>query len=316
MAKGNVAVTNGTDGGDMISVIIPHFNQSGELRRCLGALSAQAVKGHKVELIVVDNGSQAMPLAVVADFPGVRLAQELEKGPGPARNHGVTLAKGAILAFIDADCVAAPGWLAAIAARFADPSVQVLGGDVQILHADDQRPTGLECFEAEFGYRMEHYIRGQNFTGTGNLAMRRAVFDLVGGFAGIGVAEDRDWGQRAHARGVRITWVPEMIAYHPARTTFAELARKWDRHTAHDFETMISKPLGRLRWVARTGAMALSPLAQVPRVLASRRIKGGFIGKTKALAVLARIRLYRARLMVPLIFARDASRLSGRWRKG
>ena len=31
---------------------------------------------------------------------------------------------------IDADCVAAPGWLAAIAACFADPSVQVLGGDV------------------------------------------------------------------------------------------------------------------------------------------------------------------------------------------
>lgn len=304
------------NGAAGLSVIIPHFNQPEELRRCLVSLTGQVVRGHGVELIVVDNGSTGMPAAVVADFPGVRLVQELIKGPGPARNHGVTQARGAILAFIDSDCVAAPGWLQAIANRFADPAVQVLGGDVQILHRDDTRPTAIECFEAEFGYRMEHYIKGQNFTGTGNLAMRRAVFDLVGGFAGIGVAEDRDWGQRAFAKGVRITWVPEMVAYHPARTTFDELARKWDRHTAHDFETIITRPLGRLRWIARTLAMVLSPLAQAPRVLASRRIKGGLGGRFKALAVLVRIRLYRARLMVPLIFARNASRLSARWRKG
>ncbi len=306
----------GGNGTTAMSVVIPHFNQPEELRRCLIALTGQVMQNHAVELIIVDNGSREMPVAVVAAFPGVRLVQELTKGPGPARNHGVTLARGAILAFIDADCVAGPGWLQAIADRFADPGVQVLGGDVRILHRDDGSPTGIECFEAEFGYRMEHYIKGQNFTGTGNLAMRRAVFDLVGGFAGIGVAEDRDWGQRAFARGVRITWAPEMVAYHPARTTFAELARKWDRHTAHDFEVILAKPLGRLRWILRAGAMVLSPVAQVPRVLASRRIKGGVPGKLKALAVLTRIRLYRARLMVPLIFARDASRLSARWRKG
>lgn len=301
---------------DMISVVVPHFNQPDELRRCLASLAGQEAPGHRTEIIVVDNGSHAMPHGVVAGFPGVRLAQELEKGPGPARNHGVTLARGAILAFIDADCVAAPGWLAAIAARLADPSVQVLGGDVQILHGDDARPTGLECFEAEFGYRMEHYIRGQNFTGTGNLAMRRAVFDLVGGFAGIGLAEDRDWGQRAFAKGISITWAPDMVARHPARTTFAELARKWDRHTAHDFETIIARPLGRLRWLLRTVAMVLSPIAQTPRVLASRRIRGGMTGKAKAIGVLVRIRLYRAGLMLPLLFARDASRLTARWRKG
>jgi len=301
---------------DLISVIVPHFNQPDELRRCLTSLVGQSAPGHRAEFIVVDNGSREMPHGVVADFPGVRLAQEPEKGPGPARNHGVTLAQGAILAFIDSDCVAAPGWLAAIAARLADPGAKVLGGDVQILHGDDARATGLECFEAEFGYRMEHYIKAQNFTGTGNMAMQRAVFDRVGGFAGIGVAEDRDWGQRAFGQGIRITWVPEMIAYHPARTTFAELARKWDRHTAHDFETIIARPLGRGRWVLRTVAMVLSPIAQMPRVLASRRIKGGMTGKAKAIAVLVRIRLYRACLMAPLIFARDASRLTARWRKG
>lgn len=300
----------------MISVVIPHFNQPTELRRCLTSLQGQAAGGHDVEIVVVDNGSREMPEAVVAEFSGVRLVQELAKGPGPARNFGVTLTGGEILAFIDADCVAAPSWLSAIAARFAaDAKVVVLGGDVQILHEDPARPTGIEAFESEFGYRMEHYIKGQNFTGTGNLAMRREIFDKVGGFAGIGVAEDRDWGQRATALGVKITWVPEMLAFHPARRSLDELARKWDRHTAHDFDTMIARPLGRVKWIARTAAMVLSPLAQVPRVLGSGRVKGGLRGKLLALVVLARIRLYRARLMVPLIFARDASRLSARWRQ-
>ena len=300
----------------MISVIIPHFNQPEYLARCLASLAGQAAGGHAVEIIVVDNGSRQVPRAVVAGFPGVQLAQEATPGPGPARNHGVTLSRGELLAFIDADCVAGPGWLATIAGRFdRDRDAMILGGDVRILHQDPAHPTAIEAYESEFAYRMEHYIKRQNFTGTGNLATRRAVFDAVGGFAGIGVAEDRDWGQRALAKGYRTLWEPLMRAFHPARGDFAELARKWDRHTAHDFETMLTRPLGRLRWIAKTLAMAASPLVQVPRVLASKRIRGGLRGRLMALAVLTRIRLYRARLMVPLIFARDASRLSARWRK-
>lgn len=300
---------------DLMSVVIPHFNQPEELARCLTALAGQPAGGRRVETIVVDNGSDVLPEAVVAGFPGVRLVQELTKGPGPARNHGVSLSSGALLAFIDADCVPAPDWLAVIAAAFDRGAGEIFGGDVQILHVDPERPTALEAFESEFGFRMEFYIRDQNFTGTGNLAMRREVFDRVGPFAGIGIAEDRDWCHRAYAEGLHVTWLPGMRVYHPARQSFEELSRKWDRHTAHDFTRMIARPLGRLKWILRTGAMVLSPLAQTPRVLRSTRIRGGMRGKLLALAVLVRIRLYRARLMVPLIFARDAARLSQRWRQ-
>lgn len=297
-----------------VSVIIPHFNQPEMLDRCLASLAGGEGPA-AAEIIVVDNGSRELPEAVVARHPGVRLDLETTPGPGPARNRGAALARGDILAFIDADCVAGEGWIAAIAGRFGrDPQAMILGGDVRILHADPARPTAIEAYESEFAYRMEHYIRRQNFTGTGNLAVRRAVFEAVGGFAGIGVAEDRDWGQRAHAKGYRTLWEPAMLAYHPARHSFAELARKWDRHTAHDFEKVLARPFGRLRWAARTVAVAGSPALQVPRVLRSPRIGGGVAGRLKALAILARIRLYRARLMAPLVFARDASHLAARWR--
>ena len=131
---------------------------------------------------------------------------------------------------------------------------------------------------------MEHYIRDKGFTGTGNMAMHRRVFDQVGPFAGIGVAEDRDWGQRATALGLQITWSPFARVYHPARGSFAEIARKWRRMTAHEG---VSGGLYAL-------ALLLSPLAHLPRLLRSSRIPGGVMGRSKAFAGLIVIRWYRA----------------------
>lgn len=299
----------------MISVIIPHFNQPEQLDRCLASLQGQDSNGQPVEILVVDNGSHQMPRDVVAKYPDVRLLQEVEPGPGPARNFGVTQSKGEILAFIDADCVAAEGWLAAIAKHLgAESSADILGGDVRILHKHPERPDPLEAYESEFAFRMEHYIKKQGFTGTGNLATRRAVMLEVGPFGGIDLAEDRDWGQRARAKGYAISWVPDMLALHPARQDFSELARKWDRHTAHDFALYMARPLGRLKWGLRSLAMALSPLGSGLRVLRSTRIKGGISGKLKALAVLTRIRLYRSRKMLGLLLHRAGQHVDTRWR--
>ena len=298
----------------MISVVIPHMNQPAELDRCLLALVPQA-QSAGAEIIVIDNGSAEMPTAVVDRHPGVTLSREAEPGPGPARNHGVGLARGDVLAFIDADCVPSEGWLVAIG-RAIGRDAEILGGDVRILHRDFARPTIWEAYESEFGYRMEHYIKRQGFTGTGNLAVTRRVLDEVGPFAGIGVAEDRDWGQRARARGQRIAWVPDMVAYHPARQSFGELARKWDRHTAHDFDIYRARRFGRVLWAGRTAAMAVSPAASLPRVLRSDRIGGGMAGKLRALGGLTAIRAYRARRMAELVFAPSGEHLQAKWRAG
>ena len=114
----------------MISVVIPHFNQEDHLRTCLARLHSQQGCTAKVEILVVDNGSRRSPEAVTAAFPGVRLLSETTPGPGPARNLGASAARGDVLAFIDADCHADPGWLAVIEIAFADSTTQIIGGDV------------------------------------------------------------------------------------------------------------------------------------------------------------------------------------------
>lgn len=299
----------------MISVIIPHLDQAEALRRCLASLSNQRGLAQPPELIVVDNGSKAMPTDVCAAFPGIVLLSQPTPGPGPARNLGVSRAVGDILAFIDADCVAEEGWLAQIERCFAEnANIAILGGDVRIACRNPRRLTLLEAYESVFAYRMKEYIAKQGFTGTGNLAVRAEVFAAIGPFGGIDIAEDRDWGQRALRLGYRTHYCPDMIVYHPARQNLAELAQKWERHTAHDFALIQSKPGWWLRWILRSAAVALSPAAELVRIGHSDRLKG-LRSRALALYGVVLIRLYRSAIMLGLAFGADASRWSGRWNR-
>lgn len=284
-----------------ISVVIPHLNQPEALARCLASLAVGARQPD--EIIVVDNGSEAMPRVPA----GVTLLTETTPGPGPARNLGVAHASGDVLAFIDADCLADTDWLAAAEAAIVPQDI--LGGDVRIAYAEATNLTALEAYESIYAYRMDRYIAREGFTGTGNLVVKAAVLDTVGGFAGLDVAEDREWGQRATGQGFKIAYVAGMKVYHPARKTFAELRAKWDRHMAHDYGVT-----GKPKWVVKTLAMGLSPLAELPRIIMSDRLSG-FLPKLKAFKVLVQIRSYRAWRMAELLLTGDPDRLSGKWNR-
>jgi glycosyltransferase involved in cell wall biosynthesis len=294
-----------------ISVVIPHLNQPEDLARCLASVAAGTCAPD--EVIVVDNGSRELPEVVCAAH-GARLLTEAAPGPGPARNCGVAASSGDILAFIDADCLADPAWLAEAWAAMADPAATILGGDVRIALADPARMTMLEAYESVYAYRMDRYIAREGFTGTGNLVVRRAVLADVGPFAGIGVAEDRDWGRRATAKGYRIRFVPGMKAYHPARKSFRELALKWERQTAHDYSDARLRLGGRLRFALKALAMPLSPLVEVPRILVTDRLPGP-AARMRAFVCLIRVRLLRAWLMAWLVFGGDAERMSEMWNR-
>ncbi|MDW3181208.1 glycosyltransferase family 2 protein [Roseobacter sp.] len=296
-----------------ISVVIPHLNQPAFLQRCLTSL--QAGKRQPDEIFVVDNGSNVLPQEVCDAFEGVILLSESTPGPGPARNTGVAASSGNILAFIDADCLADLDWLAVIEETFTqDPSAEILGGDVRIAYDDPDRLTLLEAYESIYAYRMDRYIAREGFTGTGNLAMRRAVMQAVGPFGGLDVAEDRDWGQRATGAGHDLRYVATMKVYHPARRSFAELTQKWDRHSAHDYSLYRARRLGRVKWLIRTAAMGISPLAEGPRILASDRISG-LRARGLAMLALTGIRFYRTWIMLRLALSDDPDALTGRWNR-
>jgi GT2 family glycosyltransferase len=299
----------------MISVIVPHLDQAEALRRCLASLCSQERPIQPVEIIVVDNGSKVMPAEVCSAFSAITLLSQPTPGPGPARNLGASHATGDIFAFIDADCIAGGGWLSEIERRFSeDAEIVIMGGDVRIACENSRRPTLLEAYESVFAYRMKEYIAKQGFTGTGNLAVRASVFKAVGPFGGIDIAEDRDWGQRALRLGYRTHYCPEMIVYHPARKNLAELALKWDRHTAHDFAQIKSRHAWWPRWVLRSVAVALSPAAELVRIGFSDRLDG-WRARGLAFIGVVLVRFYRSGVMLALALGTSPSRLSGRWNR-
>jgi glycosyltransferase involved in cell wall biosynthesis len=290
------------------TIIIPHLNQPDALIRCLTALERQDFDRGAVEIIVVDNGSRQPLDAVAKQFPGVRFLAQSDPGPGLARNTGVAAASSEILLFIDADCLAHPHWVSS--AVKALTTAEVIGGDVQIDIVDPARLTALEGYESVFAYRQSLYITREGFSGTGNLAMTRRIFDAVGPFGGIGIAEDRDWGQRARQLGHITRYVPEMIVYHPARKSFDELAEKWRRHVAHDLAKHRSSGGSALGWRLRALAMIASIMPHSLSVLRSPRLSG-FGNRIRAIGLLARIRTFRCAEMLRQCSAKGDGAASG-----
>jgi glycosyltransferase involved in cell wall biosynthesis len=298
-----------------LTVVIPHLDAPEALACCLASLAAERNRsGLNIAAIVVDNGSARRPEVVCAAHDFVRLLDEPEPGPGPARNRGTRLVETEIVAFLDGDCYALPGWATAILGFFrAHPETSVIGGDVRIACVDPNRPTAIEAYESVYGYRFWLYVSRDHYTGTGNMAVRRAAFSQVGDFAGIHIAEDVDWGHRATRLGHRIDYVPEMAVETPARDSFAQLARKWDRHIGHEL-AKVEGGAWRLPWGLRALALAASPIPETLRILRSDRITG-LRQRGLAWTCLTRIRLYRCGRMLGLLAGAGRSSAAA-WRGG
>lgn len=297
-----------------VSVIIPHLNQPNFLMRCLQSITAQTYDLSLVDVIVVDNGSSHLPTEICKPFPNAKLLAEATPGPGPARNKGIDEAQTEVLAFIDADCIADPNWLVALISALQNSNTDIVGGDVQIAYEDSKNLTALEAYESVFAYRQKEYIEKKGFSGTGNLATTIRVMREVGPFRGIEVAEDRDWGNRALMLGKKITYVPNMIVSHPARKTFDELTRKWDRHTSHDYEENSQGVSGKCRWFLRSMMVAVSSIIDCYKIFGSNRLNN-VRSRLKACVILIRIRLHRASHMVTLLLGGNSNNTSHKWNR-
>ena len=288
-----------TLGAPRVSVIIPHFNTPELLVKCLQAVASQTLDHGWFEIIVVDNGSRLPMRLLEATWPGVRFLIERQPGPGPARNTGVRAARADILAFVDADVRVAPVWLMAGLKAVGRKPLALFGGDIRIDVGDRNRMTDVEAFESVFSFRQKKYINKEHYSVTANLIMTRAVFDRAGPFDGIGKPEDRAFGERAHAMGIRTRYAPRMLAFHPARNNGQEIRVKFGRVAHHTFMRHVERGKPLILWDARAAAMAVSGLFHAPMMLFSRRVTG--IGnRARGLRLLLQLRWQRALDMLEL----------------
>ncbi|WP_312162795.1 glycosyltransferase [Phenylobacterium sp.] len=275
----------------LVSVIVPHYDDLAALDRCLSALQAQTYPADRFEVIVADNMSPVGPEAVARAIAGrARLVTVSERGAGPARNGGVAIASGDVLAFTDADCIPAPDWLDQGLAALAHNDF--VGGGMRVLVDDERTVTGPEAFELVFAFDNRAYVERKAFTVTANLFCPAPLFRQVGGFR-VGVSEDLEWSHRARDAGFRIGYAPAALVSHPARRDWRELTSKWRRLNHETYGIVAAGPQGRLRWLARSLLLPLSALAHTPRVLTSPRLRSPR-QRLSALSTLYRLRIWRS----------------------
>jgi GT2 family glycosyltransferase len=283
----------GSQPAPLAAIVIPHFNDSARLRKCLAALAPQ-VAGRPVETIVVDNGSTEDISPLHVDFPWARFLSEPVRGAAPARNTGVAGSHAPLLFFIDADCVPAPDWLdTALGLGGWDG---IIGGRVDLFDETPPPRSGAEAFETVFAFPQRMYVVRKRFSVTANLLTTRAVFAATGPFDGS-LVEDSDWCHRAGRLGYGVRYHPELAVSHPTRSDWAALARKWRRVTAENFHANGTDMRARVRWALRALVMPLSIPLHMPRALGSPRLATAG-ERLRCAATLVRLRLLRMAWML------------------
>jgi mycofactocin glycosyltransferase len=213
-----------------VSVIIPVRNRPQALEACLGSLAALSYPREKLEIIVVDDGSEdATPERACRDTVQL-LRNTRQLGASFSRNRGAAVASGDILCFLDSDCRVSPQWLLELTALFEDPQVAAGGGLV-----DSQLDrNALDRYEqVQSSLHMGHHARDSRdgdrffYLPSCNLAVRRTYFTGIGGFnAQLTVGEDVDLCWRLIDSGGAIVYRPEAVVYHDHRNRLIDFCRR------------------------------------------------------------------------------------------
>jgi GT2 family glycosyltransferase len=182
----------------VISFIVPVRNDAGHLRRCLETIAANS-SAIPSEVIVVDNGSTDGS-GDVARAAGAFVLEVSDGRVADLRNQAGRIATGEYIAFVDADHELAPGWSEAALLLLQNDSVFAVG-------APYHPPLDSTWVQRAYD-RFRHHQSGSReveWLGSGNLVVRRTVFERIGGFdATLETCEDVDLSWRLRVHGGRL----------------------------------------------------------------------------------------------------------------
>ena len=203
-------------GDELVSVVVPAFEHEAHVEEALRSVAAQ--EGVPLELIVVDDASSDGTVAVVerlfaepgfaARFAGgLRLeVHPVNRGAHAALNHGLSLARGGLLAILNSDDAWAPGRLAGLRDALARTGAALAFSRVAFVDAASRpAPPSEETFRLR---RHQDVIDGAPSVSfaclsgnaaltTGNFFFTRALWEQVGPFAPLRYCHDWDFLLRA-----------------------------------------------------------------------------------------------------------------------
>ena len=211
---------------DYVSVIVPVYNDQSGINACLVGLESQTLPKDRYEVIVVDNNS-VPPIRIdpiFSDFS--RLSIERKPGAYAARNAGIKISRGTILAFTDADCTPDPDWLeAGVRALNHGKRNYIIGGEIVFLPS--KTPTAVECYQALSGFQQRENIEFLGFSATANIYVTRDQIMRIGFFDQTLLSGgDREWTWRTKSVGLAIRYASDVIVHTVPRRSLSSAIRQ------------------------------------------------------------------------------------------
>jgi GT2 family glycosyltransferase len=196
----------------VLSVIIACYRAAGTVARCLDSLQRQETR-HPFEVVVVNSSPDATPQIIKRDFPWVRCVEfASRKYAGDARNEGIAVARGRVIALTDADCVVAPNWVDAILAAHRAPHPAIGGA---VANANPGSLAGWAGYLLEFHQWLPSKPAGWMDDVCGaNLSYKRELFDRLGWFISGTYGSDTEFHWRLARAGHRVWFDPSIRVQH------------------------------------------------------------------------------------------------------
>jgi glycosyltransferase involved in cell wall biosynthesis len=164
-----------------ISVVVPAFNETLSISRCLNSLAEQATD-YPFDVTVVDNNSSDGTADVAASFPFVHVVREPRQGVSRARQAGLFQARGEIVAQTDADTELPRDWVERIGRAFEDDNELVLVSGPMSFSSGPPVAAAIQCILNWLVLCWWSLTRRLAVVNGCNFAVRRRALIKIGGF--------------------------------------------------------------------------------------------------------------------------------------
>ena len=195
--------------GPLVSFVVPVRNDVLRLQRCLNSIVRNEYPRALIEIIVVDNESTDGSARAAREY-GAIVIRSAGDSLAAHRNRGARAALGSIIAFADSDHEIDRNWCATAVDVLSDPRVAATGA----AYLTDPRPSWVQQHYDGMRARAPHRAEVP-WIACGNLAVKRAAFERVGGFnESLTVCEDVDLCNRLSRAGFQIVADPDLRSIH------------------------------------------------------------------------------------------------------